>query len=675
MKLDSSKGRLILIPPGSVLGGEKVGVSTALARAAATAVLEAHPGEALSQSVPVRLLGMEEIPDGVVVIGEDLAQRLELSETTRASWALRTDGFLRQEVQEVELELTVDRPLEQLVDELNRNGALVGRLLLARSGASAGDLWLEAAGENFRVRQLRPAPGAGEWIYETGPETRFSLFAPSLRSSVDVVILADCSGSMSWEDIEDRADATPSAPKRSFFGGLLGLGGAPAVLPTIRRIQALKQALDNLLAVRLRTPGRVSRMALVAFTERCQTRFPRSGGMVEMDDNAAPELVQQFRDAVGLLQPENAGTNIGNALNHAAELLDKHGRPGNDRLIVLISDGADWKPKSGDDAGEIVRGVDEPVSLMEDLHQRMRISLHALGISNEEIFWSWWKRNRRSESPHPSAIPNHKLLEALVVVGGGDPTRTGDAAVLADYFSGLGTGVSRRLSVQARPADRPRLSDADRVRLRERVAAHGRSRASAESQAKRDQLCEEIHGLFRAANDYGRSLAEQDVFRVSTDSILILHQLMFEPARSKREFDWWWGKLHQQFLECRDVRIWDPKKKYPVTGIKEILHGEDTGVLNHLRNWCSHHWLAPGDEKERKDFERSMQRVREILQALIGRVALEDDDEAGWIALQLAVLHRLRDVLASVVEVFRAAGGRPGDSRPALAPASFVYIG
>jgi hypothetical protein len=680
MRLDGANARLVLVPDGDLLGADRIGVSPALARTAATAVFEAHPGEALGGSAPVRLVGLEDIPDGVVVIGEALAHRLELRETSRASWALRTDGFLRQPAEELEIELTVDRPLEELVDELNRSGALLGRLLLARAGGSSGDLWVEAGGENFRVRQLRPAPMGGEILYETGPQTRFSLFAPALRSSVDVVILADCSGSMSWDDIEDRADATPVAPKRSFWGNLLG-GDAVRQLSTIKRITALKQALDNLLAVRLGTPGRVSRVALVAFTERCQTRFPRGGGMVEMDENAAPELVQQFRDAIGLLQPEDAGTNIGNALNHAAELLDQHGRPGNDRLIVLISDGADWKPKGGDDAGEMVRSVDEPVSLMEDLHQRMRISLHALGISNESIFWSWWKRTRGSQAPHPSAVPNHKLLEALVVVGGGDPTRTGDASVVADYFSGLGRGVSRRLNVQARSPERPRLSDGERSWLRERLAAGTRSRAAAESQARRNQVCEELHDLFRAANEYARSLAGRDLFRVSTDSIDVLHRLMFEPVRHKREFDWWWGKLHQQFFECRDVRLCpeDPavKPSYPIPAVLELLGRgyPETAPLNHLRNWCSHSWLAPGDEKQRRDFDRSLQRLHKILQSLIGRAALEDDDEEGWIALQMALLHRLRDLLSAAVQAFRSAGGRPVQPRPAAAHGGIVFVG
>ncbi|HLL06656.1 MAG TPA: vWA domain-containing protein [Myxococcaceae bacterium] len=694
MKLDSTGAKLVIVEPGGALSGQRVGVSPAVARAAATAVLEAHPGEAMGQAIPVRLVGLEEIPEGVVVLDADLARRLELAETTRAAWALRTTGFLRQQVEELELEATVERPLEQLVDELSRDSSLSGRLLLARGGATTGDMWIDVAGETFRVRQLRPAPTSGEWLYETGPQTRFSLFAPALRSSVDVVILADCSGSMSWNDITDAADVTPEPPppapeppppppKRSLFRSLLGLD-TPAEEPpppfikpvkTIQRIEALRRALDNLLEVRLRTPGRVSRIALVAFTERCTARFPRGGGMVEMDENAPPELVQQFRDAIALLQPEKAGTNIGNALNHAAELLDKHGRPGNDRLIVLISDGADWKPKSGDDAGELVRGVDEPVSLMEDLNQRMRISLHALGISNEDIFWPWWRRNHGEQGAHPSIVPNHKLLEAMVVVGGGDPTRTGDATVLGDYFSGLGRGVSRRLSLQARPAENPRPTNAERARLRERLATLSRSKAASESQARRDQLCEEIHALFRTANEYGRSLAGQDVFRVSTESIEVLHKLMFEPCRNKREFDWWWRKLHQQFLELRDVRIADPEKPYPVPGIKRWLHGQETAALNHLRNWCSHHWLAPGDEEERRKFARYLERVREILLKLTGRPVLEEDDEAAWVTLQLAMLQQLRDILAASVDVFRTASAAAHAPPPVVPLSGMIYVG
>ena len=67
-----------------------------------------------------------------------------------------------------------------------------------------------------------------------------------------------------------------------------------------------------------------------------------------------PHAISEFRQAIGLLQHQNAGTDIGKALHFAAELLYRQGVPDNDRLIVLVSDGADWAQKSDDTTGEAV---------------------------------------------------------------------------------------------------------------------------------------------------------------------------------------------------------------------------------------------------------------------------------------------------------------------------------
>jgi hypothetical protein len=110
-------------------------------------------------------------------------------------------------------------------------------------------------------------------------------------------------------------------------------------------MEALQRALRQLLEMRLRTAGRVARIALVRFTTDCAVRFPKGGGMAELNAGAPDAVVREFREAVALLTPEEAGTDIGQALHYAAQLLHTHGRPGNDRLVVLVSDGATWKPK------------------------------------------------------------------------------------------------------------------------------------------------------------------------------------------------------------------------------------------------------------------------------------------------------------------------------------------
>jgi Mg-chelatase subunit ChlD len=115
--------------------------------------------------------------------------------------------------------------------------------------------------------------------------------------------------------------------------------------------------------------------------------------MAEVDGASPSELIQDFREAIGLLRAEEAGTIIGQALHYAAELLHKHGHPGNERLIVLISDGADWQPKEDKTTGEMHGGLEDPVSLMIHLHENLGIRLHAIGISNRAIFDPWFREN------------------------------------------------------------------------------------------------------------------------------------------------------------------------------------------------------------------------------------------------------------------------------------------
>jgi Mg-chelatase subunit ChlD len=95
----------------------------------------------------------------------------------------------------------------------------------------------------------------------------------------------------------------------------------------------------------------------VRFTTDCAVRFPKGGGMAEL--NAGAPVVREFREAVALLTPEEAGTDIGQALHYAAQLLHTHVRPGNDRLVVLVSDGATWKPKGEEAYGEVVQAVND----------------------------------------------------------------------------------------------------------------------------------------------------------------------------------------------------------------------------------------------------------------------------------------------------------------------------
>src|SRR5262249_48849847 len=155
-------------------------------------------------------------------------------------------------------------------------------------------------------------------------------FAASHRSGVDMVILADCSGSMGIDDLTEVSEAPPPSRTSAWATFFSRAPSGPRPLP---RIRALQRALTDLLDNRLRVAGSTSRIALVAFGHTSELRFPRTGGMLEIDENSPPSLVQQFRDTIATLKAENWNTNIGQALQFAAAHISQYGKPDNERLI------------------------------------------------------------------------------------------------------------------------------------------------------------------------------------------------------------------------------------------------------------------------------------------------------------------------------------------------------
>jgi len=440
MQLNSQNATIVIVPQGGLISGDRVAAHPRTLGAARMGLLSVFPGQALERSRPVRLIPVEQAPEGVLAVGEDLAETLGMLPADRASWQLQAGGISCQQAEELVLEVTVQHQLDEVVDQLNRSEDLAERLLWVPGSLGEQPLMVEIDGRPYRVREVVPPPAQGNTIIEVNPKTQLKVFAPGYTSGIDIVILADCSGSMRIPDLTDEADVVPTSAGWNPFRRT-----TPASARGLKRIEALQRALHRLLETRLRVSGRMSRIALVSFTTEGAVRFPRGGGMQEIEENASPVVVQEFRDAINLLQAESAGTDIGQAIYYAAELLYRHGRPGNDRLIVLISDGANWKPKGQEATGEMVGALEEPVSLMDHLHREMKIHLHAIGISTRSIFMKYFGGAHPGHVPDESSIPNHELLEQLVLVGGGDPTEIGDTIVLQRYLTGLGSGVTRHL--------------------------------------------------------------------------------------------------------------------------------------------------------------------------------------------------------------------------------------
>lgn len=466
---DSASYRLAEIPRGGPLGGHRVGVPAGLGGNAGLMTLRTADGEIRTA---VQVVPLPEVPPGIVAIGDDLAAEWDI-DIELAQWTLQQGE--PAEVRELVLELPTERDPAEAAKDITRAG-LAGELLWVPADGS--EITLTVGDLPHRVRHL-DAGGRKGVVARLTRKTRVDVYASAVRAGVDIVILADCSGSMGVDDLPLGME-----------GRWSGTGAR-----WMRRMEALQQALRELLEMRLQISGRVSRIALIEFNHETKRRFPRDGGMAQLDGGSPADVVEQFRNAVALLRAEG-GTNIGNALHEAANLLYQHGHAGNERLIVLVSDGADWAPKGEMGSGEMVYAVEEPVSLMAHLNSDMSIRLHAIGISTAELY------RMRGYAPSGGLVPNHDLLEELVKVGGGDPTTIGGLDVLADYFSGLGSGITHRVfdGLREPSAAGPLPAAAAAALSRLRAPAPG----TQDLDARRTELGNQIQGEIGQCNDHAQ---------------------------------------------------------------------------------------------------------------------------------------------------------------------------
>lgn len=663
MTLSSTDVRLVPIQGDSLLYGDRILGHADLLGGAKYGLLVSFPGDVSETQLPVRLFSDQQIPTKTLFISQELADRMGLMEGVQITWELRTSGFQEIMATQLTLELTVEQPIEETLFQLNDSRELAEHLIHVLASQDPAGLSMEIHGLPYRVRDLAP-PCVSETIYEISrSHTHISVLFPSNRSGVDIAILADCSGSMEIEDLTEVSEK-PSERRVRFFGRTAPeIGERP-----VKRIQALRNALDELLQRRRRISGSTSRIALIAFGNVSECRFPKRGlGMIEIDENTPDDVIQQFRDSIGLLRVERWSTDIGQALQFAASHISNYGKPENERLIVLISDGANWKPKGKDD-GEMIDALQEPVSLMEQLHETMNIHLHAIGISNGEIYDRYLRRTGHRDEPNSGLRPNHELLEHLVSVGGGDPTRIGDASVLEEYLQGLGAGVTRSLPVREDPRA-PLLSNSERQKITEAVRERGTSGNPKISDTALKQLSERLWQQFLKCNDLYASFFGKlgdwlfnVPIKLTSDAF---GAQMCWRANSRFEFERFITYVHMVFNEGLPEKLQEVSRKpekianlpLQLQEVAKITAGPEFKEVGVLRNKLNH-LSNPAD----------VQRVSEIMEKLLGLKYLSDDDAEGWFRMQVAILTQISDALDRLEKIFANAQTSSTSQQDSSAP-------
>jgi hypothetical protein len=424
MTVDSTTHRPVPLPGLPTAVGARAAVSPR--GDVGPALLEIDDG-GRHRTVALDLCGVDDVPAGVLALPEETFDDLGLA--TAAGWKLRRRGVT--DATRLVLELTTEVTVADAARGIT-GGGLAGTLLWAGSGRYEP---LTVGGSTFEVREVTPRT-RGDLLRVTDATT-VEIHAPETRSAVDMVILADVSWSMHIGDLNGRRG------------------------PQIRRVDGLKQALGGLLEVRQQALGSGSRVALLEFDDDVRHRFPAGGGMAELNGGSPRAVTDAFRGAVGKLDARrNTGTNIQRALRRASEVLYRHGSPCNDRVIVLVSDGADLPKYQAEQTGRVLDELDEPVSLMQHLHRGMRIRLEAVGVSSGDLY-----RQCYVDEP-PGCVPDHRLLQRLVTAGGGGAPTVGGVAEIGGFFRDLGGGVNHPVRGKLRSAPPLRLDAAARQALR-----------------------------------------------------------------------------------------------------------------------------------------------------------------------------------------------------------------
>lgn len=370
-----------------------------------------------------RVIVSTDVNPGTVQINQHFLADVGFQQNDERFWFVRSAPSVIP-IQQVVIEHPlnqdfVDREINDL--RFKRNEFFVKRCMLVEPGKDTKDLTLRMLGRaSFYFRDIQPAPSnlRDKSILVFDESTQINLFIPHRKSGVDIVIVVDGSGSMDLKDFV--------------------YDGRPRT-----RLDGVKTALDLLFQVKLVSGSRVSSIAVVAFGKNAKMLYPFDIEMIKVVDESQlgsiRESIKHVND-VGLskIGIDRKGTVISNGLIMASDLLDLYAQENNEKMIVLLSDGADWLEDSKDKGiGEIIRTSNDPAVLADSMHHDSNIRIHTVAISDEATFLRYYPANR----DQIGLTPNNILLKKIAEFTDGMFIESPSADLLARIFEELGVGA------------------------------------------------------------------------------------------------------------------------------------------------------------------------------------------------------------------------------------------
>ena len=591
-----------------------VGARVATAGSHGSAVMKAD-GRLGKQIVGVSCFADPSMPRDKIALSESLAGRLGVQSGEQVA----LESVDARPVRELTLESLTEEASDALWRAVRQDRHLVGQSFW--TGDDPDSILLDVADAQFRIRSFDDAR-PGELRIVT-PDTSIELFVQGARIGLDIVVLADVSGSMGVDDLPAQS------PERVVSRWL---SSTPRYS---KRIDALKEALMQMLDSRLRITGRESRMALLCFSNSVTQLFPRDAGMAVVDSRSDRQLIAEFRSAITSLS-EYGSTAMAEAILRAAELLDTHGKDDNERLIVLVSDGKPYSPKGNDATGEVVQLRNDEVNLVNHLFRTRGIRLQAIGISDENLYRSWVQR---SGQDHDSLRPDHGLIRELAMKGGGDPNRTGGIEVLEDFFQGIGSGYRRFVGCSSAETYARKLS--------ERASRVVRDASAGLSQDERIALLDRFEGDAMALNGACGSICVKDIgewmpFKIASPFIVARRTLAGLAVEDEKAFESFAKRLHTLMVQQgpgrrrpRDVGNW-PNELAEWYGPMVQL----TNKINIIRIFSAHDKNLD-NPAELPDLDR----LHEAMEHFVQRRQIAADDRGGWAQLAAAMLRETAELV------------------------------
>jgi hypothetical protein len=395
----------------------------------------------VGQRYGVRLLIDGSLTPGTIVINRLFAEDRRLMAKQKRNWFV---GLAEKvvPVRKAVLKLMVERSnIRDEVGQLRRRSQdlfeerclLVEHPGIRRTRAdSLRKLSIPAAEHGyFNLHELDPALHTltPDTLLVFTRETELFLFVPYNKCGVDMLILIDASGSM------DTTDYIKNNQKHT-------------------RLEGVQDALSALIRRRLVVGSRVARLAIMAFGERTAMLYPPARGMAELTHSEqVEEILAQIKqktqqEFLEQMQVDRGRTNIASALRDGANILNFSGREGNEKVLVLISDGAHWKECTDENRyGEITTTTADPASLADTLHDESDIRIHTIAITDENAYRAYEEnlKQGRSNVVVYNTAPNTALLRKIAEATNGIYLESPGMSALQKLFHEIAQGTTHPL--------------------------------------------------------------------------------------------------------------------------------------------------------------------------------------------------------------------------------------